>query len=371
MDRPPHQRQGEESPCSRGLTDYPLRSASPGARLVAEGRFHLFYGSRDLAAFAAGVAMESLFMQVHAAYSHNGLMAYVSGGDLSIGKLAWVDRKSAVEFLEAPLRIYGAVALAPHGKQIAVHVADVQNYVWIYDIERREGRRLPTGESVGWPLWSPDGRGMVVQSLSDEGSTSVVVEPESGAEVSPRVTLPGQTGSARSWSITGVLAIMTFDIGWHIGFLEPGASAFSLSFEGAFPSFSPDGRWVAYSSSQKTGALEVFIRSYPDGKVDKQVSVDGGFEPLWNASGELFYRRGDRWFSTRVTTDPELRWDPPRLVFATDFIDTPGMSYDISPDGQRLLVVKRAEAQASHPTVNLVVNWTEALNHNVSPEKKR
>ena len=45
--------------------------------------------------------------------------------------------------------------------------------------------------------------------------------------------------------------------------------------------------------------------------------------------------------STAVTLEPELSWDPPRLVFETDFVDTNRRSYDVSPDGQRLLVVKR------------------------------
>ena len=47
-------------------------------------------------------------------------------------------------------------------------------------------------------------------------------------------------------------------------------------------------------------------------------------------------------------------------AFETDFIDTPGRSYDISPDGKRLLVVKRAE-EAARNRINLVVNWTSLL----------
>ena len=64
--------------------------------------------------------------------------------------------------------------------------------------------------------------------------------------------------------------------------------------------------------------------------------------------------------STKVSTEPELRWDPPRQVFETDFIDTPGMSYDVSPDGQRLLVVKRVQP-VLQSKINLIVNWHQAL----------
>jgi serine/threonine protein kinase len=105
---------------------------------------------------AAGVSMESLFGQVHAAVSASGLLAYVPGGERANGKLAWVDRKGVVEFLEAPQRVYGVVDLSPNGKRLAVEVADVTDYIWIYDIERREGKRLSSPENNGAPAWAPD-----------------------------------------------------------------------------------------------------------------------------------------------------------------------------------------------------------------------
>ena len=312
---------------------------------------------------AAGATMESLFFQVHASYSRNGLIAYVPGGDLSIGKLAWVDRKGNAEYLDAPLRVYGVVDLAPDGKRLAVHVADVRDYIWIYDINRREGRKLPGSDLNGWPVWSPDGRLIAVWTapVGKQPPTILVREVEGGREAGPPVNLPPGLGGRSSWAPSGSeLAVSHFDTTWHIVFLTLGKTVISPGFEGGFTSFSPDGRWIAYSSSQKTGSSEVFIRSYPDGKVDKQVSVDGGIEPLWNPSGELFYRNGNRWFSTRVSTEPELRWDPPRLAFETEFIDTPGMSYDVSPDGQRLLVVKRA-GQIEQSRIDIIVNWFEAF----------
>ena len=89
-------------------------------------------------------------------------------------------------------------------------------------------------------------------------------------------------------------------------------------------------------------------------------------EPRWKRSGDLYFRHGQRWYVTRVVTSPELRWDPPHEVFDADFIDTPGMSYDISSDGQRLLVVKRATSVSTNK-VNLIVNWPEILRGNAGP----
>jgi hypothetical protein len=104
---------------------------------------------------------------------------------------------------------------------------------------------------------------------------------------------------------------------------------------------------------------EGFVRSYPDGKTSHQISVDSGIEPVWCPCGELFFRKGNQWLSARIlSSHPELRWDPPRPAFQTDFIDTPGRSYDVSPDGQRLIVVKRA-APEIQTKLHLITNWYE------------
>ena len=127
-----------------------------------------------------------------------------------------------------------------------------------------------------------------------------------------------------------------------------------------FVNFSPDGRLVAYTSTG-TGQYEVSVRSYPDGERVGQVSVDFGIEPIWcDTCGELFYRKGSQWFASQVTLGDELSWEPPRLAFETTFIDTPGISYDISPDGQRLLVVKRTREPETNK-LHVIHNWAAEL----------
>lgn len=123
--------------------------------------------------------------------------------------------------------------------------------------------------------------------------------------------------------------------------------------------FSPDGKWIAATSTQ-TGQFEIWVRSHPDGKIVRQISVDGGVEPVWCRCGEIFYRKGNRWSSTRISTTPELRWDSPRPAFATDFVDSLGTSYDVSPDGQRLLISKHIDLP-SGTRLQIVTNWFAAL----------
>jgi len=124
------------------------------------------------------------------------------------------------------------------------------------------------------------------------------------------------------------------------------------------PSFSPDGRWVAFSSN-RTGAFEIWVRSYPDGAVERQISDGGGIEASWCPCGEIFYRRGDRWMSVEVSTEgAELSLGAPELAFETDFIDTLGRSYDVSSDGRQLYVIKQ-RTPPDGSRINVIANWRE------------
>jgi len=307
---------------------------------------------------ASGVAMESLFGMLHATSSSTGISAYVPGGDLSVGKLAWIDRRGAVEYLNVPERVYGVVDLAPDGNRLAVQLADIKDYIWIWDFARHEGRRVPSQVTEGWPLWSPDGRRLAGASqVATRAESSILLHDIGpGGAVAAGSTLESKGRFASGWSPMGDVLALTLFPAFRIEFLGMGKPVNAAGFEGVFPTFSPDGRWLAYESTQ-TGANEVFIRSFPEGKIVGQVSNESGsVEPRWKPSGDLYYRNGHRWFSIRVSTNPETRWDPPRLVFDTEFIDTPGMSYDVSRDGQRLLVVKRARPISSSK-INLIVNW--------------
>jgi Tol biopolymer transport system component len=312
----------------------------------------------------SGVSMESFFGQVHAASTTPDVLAYVPGGERARGRLAWVDEKGAAEFVPSPPMTFGVMNVSPDGRRIAAHVADVTDYIWIYDLDRREGRRMPGTERRGWPLWTRDGQSISFRAWQELSTSSSVVSQRlgGGSNGEELVSAGGVAAYPYSWSPDGKVLALSMLSDRSIGYVKAGSApqpAGKGEHTGLMPTFSPDGRWVAYGSVE-TGQTEIFIRSYPDGKTVRQISADGGLEPVWCQSGELFYRSGNRWFSVRIRTAPELQWDPPRLRFETDFIDTPGRSYDVSPDGKRLLVVKRAEPDVRN-RIELVLNWTGVL----------
>jgi hypothetical protein len=119
---------------------------------------------------------------------------------------------------------------------------------------------------------------------------------------------------------------------------------------------SQNGEWMSC-----IGEPQVYVRSLADPSFIRQISTDGGYEPRWcGTCNLLFFRNGTRFLATAVSFEPELRWTPPNVAFQTDFVDTPGTSYDVSPDGQYLYVVKSASPDERR-RVHLVTGWLEEL----------
>ena len=138
------------------------------------------------------------------------------------------------------------------------------------------------------------------------------------------------------------------------------------------PRISPNGRWIAYISS-KTQREEVYVRPFPD--VDKgqwQISTTGGDTPLWSPDGgELFYMSGDAVVAIPVNTEdqsfqilgnPKVLFRGPYACLTKNVSDA--ISWDISPDGKRFLMIKEADPPASDAVsrkIIFVTNWFKEL----------
>jgi serine/threonine-protein kinase len=354
-----------------------LLDSGYGARYVPTG--HLVFGrGGDLyaASFDAktltisglatrvidNVAMQSLVSgHLQIAFSTNGLLAYVGGGDTSIGTFQWLDRQGNFETIPIEPGAYNYFDLSPDDRRLAVQVADVRSYVWIYDFDTGTGRKLPVGAPVGIPSWSPDGDQVLLLSRFDGVFGVSVVDGDAGFT-------PLGTGFPSFWSSTGSILHSKragiFSLSDSSGELE-----MVVDDEGAgVAEASPDGRWIAYTSTV-TGRLEVRIGSLPKGAVNRQVSTDGGIEPVWcRGCDELFYRNGNRWYTSKIGLEPELSIGAPQLVFEVPgFVDTVGRSYDISRDGQRLLVL-RSVNEPTRTKLHLVHNWFAELERLVPRE---
>lgn len=356
---------------------YDPRYIAPGHLIFARGGNLMAVGfdpvrgevSGEPAPVLRGVAMHSIFGHAQVAFSAAGPVAYVPGSDRAIGRLARVDRQGRVELLPAPPECYGQLSLSPDGARLAVHVADMTDYVWIWDLRRNEGRRVTGPSPAGWPIWSPSGEGVAFTSWEPASTPagSIQTQPVEGRQ-RPRTLRSGALlPRVYSWAGTKVSVRERLHGRVRTGLLSTAGTApvewdETPCYLGAL---SRDGHWIACFREQ-----QIRIRSLADPTFERQVSTDRGYEPRWcGACNLLFFRKGKRWLATAVSFDPELRWEPPKVAFQTDFLDTSGLSYDVSPDGRYLYVVKSA-APDERRKVHLVAGWFEELRRLVPAGRK-
>ena len=130
--------------------------------------------------------------------------------------------------------------------------------------------------------------------------------------------------------------------------------------KGVAPSFSPDGKWVAYASNQ-SGQSEIYVQPVSGASGTWQISTTGGVEPLWARTGtELFYRDADKVQAVDVQTEPSFVHGNPRTLFEGSY-NLDGFfsrQYDVTSDSRRFLMVTRTPA--TRP-LNIVLNWSEEL----------
>ena len=120
--------------------------------------------------------------------------------------------------------------------------------------------------------------------------------------------------------------------------------------------FSPDGRWIAYTS-EESGRPEVYVQPFPGPGRKSRVSVDGGGAPAWSKdSKELFFVLGAKMMASHVSLTPVFSSSRPEALF-----DAPWRgAWVVAPDG-RFLMIRRSEAETSTREIRIVLNWFEEL----------
>jgi len=322
-------------------------------------------------------------------FSATGSLVYVPGGVQSNqSKLVWVSRNGAEQPLAAPARAYRGPRLSPDGHQVAVAIQEQESQVWLYDLSRETLTRLTFGGTVNNnPSWTPDGKRIAFES-NKEGPLNIFWQLADGTGGLERLTTSEYVQVPHSWAPDGQLlayAEATSTTGYDIWMLRMGESStgsgqvrkaqpfLRTRFDEAVPRFSPDGRWLAYVSNE-SGRNEIYVQPYPGPGGKWQISTESGREPVWNRNGrEVFYRSGDKMMAVEITTQPSFIMGKPRMLFEGRYRPTPATSpnYDVSPDGQRFLMLKPVEQEQAAPTqINVVLNWFEELKRRMSSGAK-
>ncbi len=328
-----------------------------------------------------GVLQSAVSGAAQYSISDTGSLVYVSGGVQSAqSRLVWVSRTGMEQPVAAPAQAYLGPRVSPDGRRIAVAIEGQETQIWQYDLVRDTLTRFTfEGNSNLVPVWTPDGKRIAFIS-NKEGPQNLFWQLTDGGGGLERLTTSEYTDVPHSWSPDGkLLAFVEVSptTGWDIWVLRMGdrkAQPFLRTpFNESVPRFSQDGRWLAYISNE-SGRFEIYVQPYPGPGGKWQISTEGGTEPVWNPNGrELFYRSGDKMIAVDIATQPGFAAGKPRMLFEGPYEPAPitNPNYDVSPDGQRFLMLKPVEqAQAAPTQINVVLNWFEELKQKVPAGKK-
>jgi serine/threonine protein kinase/Tol biopolymer transport system component len=310
-------------------------------------------------------------------FSDNRTAVYLSGRGVNHNlNVALVDRKGNSSVLMSDQQDAASPRFSPDGKRLAFQKG--ASSIWVHDLTRGTTSTITLGTTgVTYPIWTPDGERLTYahpHSTAKGTGQGIFWKRYDGTGEEQALT-PDSVMNAYpdSWSPDGkVLAfqrlaekdgscceIWTLTIDANGKPQEP--RPFLASRAGQ-PSFSPDGRWLAYISYE-SGLPQVYVVPFPGAGGKWQVSTSGGTEPRWSKAGhELYYVSASSLIAVPYSVDKNsFQPGKPQTLLADGLEQrAPFTSYDVTPDGQHFVVFQFPGGKmtaASQPTV--VLNWLD------------
>jgi len=279
-------------------------------------------------------------------------------------QLVWRDRtgRTVAALGQPDDNQLGLVHLSSDGRTAAVErMVDGNADLWLVDTERGALRRLTTDPAVdGDAIFSPDGN-RVIYVTDGKADVFQIYERRADGTGNPTMVFESdENKNPHDWSPDGKymlyssqrvetnLDLMALPLFGERTPLEVARTPFRET-DGRF---SPDGRWVSYTSTE-TGQSEIYIQPFPGPGPKSQVSVGGGTRARWRRDGrELFYvTADDRLMVVPMAQDGStIRAGTPQPLFVLSTM----FDYEVSPDGQRFLT--HATISEASP-ITVILNW--------------
>ena len=290
-----------------------------------------------------------------------------------LSELKWVNRDGRILGTSGLTDSLDGVELSPDEQQaLTEHVS--MGDAWTWDVSRNRAIPLSASRTAHrGSIWTADGmRTVFAASKTLAGFQQWDMREQSSQSDAESVLLSGMPTAPRplSWSPDArrLLYQSPGNKSWILWELVRGSQP-TLLFPGqssqAQAQFSPDGKWIAYSS-EETGVREIFVQPYPPTGAKWQISTDGGAQPRWRRDGrELLYIVDDRVvMAVAVEADDTFHAGQPDRVLETRMMPARftqlGFQYAVSADAQRFLINTAAGPEPSAPVV-VVMNWRGAL----------
>lgn len=284
-----------------------------------------------------------------------------------LSQLTWFDRAGKQLGKLGPLADHGNLEISPDGARVAVAVADralrTRN-IWMYETgSDRRAQFTSDASDENWLIFSPDG-GRVVLNAFSTGQSGLFTSPAT-APVPRTLLLDSPAGAwPVSWSPDGssILVVTnspkTSNDIWSLslsGDARPKPFQRTAASEN-WAAFSPDGRWVAFSSTVESDIPEVYVARFPTPGQLWRISADGGTQARWRHDGkEIFYLSPERRLMSAQLTlgEDRLKVDRIEPLFTLHFPYGAYHAFDVTRDGERFLVNTSVASAGARQQANL------------------
>ena len=322
--------------------------------------------------------------------SADGIFAGISGAALPYrSRFIWKSRKGEVVGLASPvdLEYPRYPRISRDGRHYAATVGfGSRGHLWIFDlVGTAQPTKLTSEHHNILPTWTPDGKQLLFRRISTGVLYGAPSQPEGlmmmaadGSSLAPRVVVPDLTG-------TSPVADVSPDGEWVLytnttmgggpdlllkSLTKPGDPKpwLAETFTERSPAFAPNGKWVAYVSTQ-TNTSEVWVRPFPGPGAPLRVSPAGGQEPVWAKDGkELFFQEQNKLMAASVTvTGDTIQIGTAHALFQGGFVpyqDFTPRTYDVAADGRFLMIEERPDIALA--TVTVTTSWGRTLAQKLS-----
>ena len=314
--------------------------------------------------------------------SANGELLYEHGAADGGSQLVWYDASGKQgEPVLPETAAYYQPALSPDASKLAFMletngIADI----WVLDLARHTKTRITFGpQHSNWPVWWPDGKSVVFGHGGSGSGDSIYRQNADGTgseekllETPGIITIPfsvSPDGRYIAYIRRDPKSNTNFDI-WALPMFPDQSGehkpfpVIATNFVDAYPSFSPDGKWLAYNNDE-TGRQEIYIQPFPTGAGRWQVSTAGGTRPNWRKDGkELFFFSPEQQVMAVDVTQKgaiaSLQLGTPHALFKASTVNSVSGPYTVSADGKKF-VMSTVPPQSITEPLTLITNWTADL----------
>lgn len=321
------------------------------------------------------VAYSSTFGFAQLDFSKTGALVYRKNGAGQV-VAQWLTREGKTEPLLMKPGSYIWPRLSPDGQRLALSVTESgAESVWIHDRQPERITHLASATRT-FPIWTPDGRFLILGGApglawvrSDGTGKPEVLTAGEGVQIPWSMSPDGNRLAYHEMSSSTGFDLFTVPLeasGAGLTAGKPEVFVRTPAYE-TYPSFSPDGHWIAYGSNE-SGNWEVYVRRFPDNGTKVQISAGGGRISRWSSNGrELFYRTdGQRIMMAAYTVNGDAftvhsvrSWSERRLA------DTGVLAnFDLAPGGRRLVALfptSTAEERQTENHVTFVFNFFDEV----------